>query len=564
MPAVHVPQRVGAVLGVARNASLRRVLLAFAGFSITEWMTWIAILVFAYARGGATETGIAAVVQLVPSALVAPVAAVLGDHVRRERALLIAYLAQTVAMAMTAVALFAGSPGWVVYAFAALAATSITLTRPVQGAILPSLSRAPSELTAANVAVGLVENGSLLIGPLLAGVLLVLVGPGTVFAAAAALTGGGALLVAGIRPLDVDEWVAERSRDGAGGLLSEALGGFRTLAREPRPRAVLLLMTGAAVLWGALDVYLVVLAFDRLALGEAGVGYLNAALGLGGLVGAVITVGLIGRSALGGPLAIGLALWAIALAALGLVPVVAVAFALLAGAGVGSVLIDVSGRTLLQRVAPGALLSRVFGVLEGVSAAGLAVGSALAPLLIALLGIVGALLASGVGLLALVAVSWRVLRDLDTVPVARPRELAILRSTTLFAPLSPPALERLAGNLRPVHAHAGTVVIRQGEAGDHFYILTDGEVSVAVDGREVRRLAAGSSFGEIALLRNVPRTATVRALTGAELLALERHVFLEAVTGHAASSAAAERLVDEQLGQVAPVDTAEEGTHAGP
>ena len=548
MSQLHLPAPLAAVAAIFHNDSLRRVLLAFMGFSIVEWGTWIAILVHAYGRGGAAETGLAALVQLAPSTVVAPLAASLGDHVRRERALLFAYLAQGASMALTAAALFADAPGWVVYGAAALAATSITLTRPIQAAILPSLSRTPSELTAANVAGGTVETASILVGPLVAGLALAAAGPGTVFAGAAVVSVLGAALVRGVRPVEVERRVAERPPAGLSGLAQEAFAGFGMVLRERRPRSLVLLIGSAAVLWGALDVFLVVLALDLLSIGEAGVGFLNAAMGAGGLIGAALSVTLIGRQHLALPFGVGMVLWALPLALLGLLPLFAVALLLLALAGMGRIVMDVAGRTLLQRVAPDRMLSRVFGVLEGIHMGSLAVGAILAPALISLVGPRNAFILAGSLLLLVTLASWQALRAVDSVGVARPRELALLRRIPIFSPLAGPAVERLAARLVPVHAHAGSVVIRQGEPGDHFYIVVSGRVAVSIDARHVRDEGPGESFGEIALLRDVPRTATVTAVDGAELLTLERRDFLEAITGQPASAETAERVVRERLG----------------
>jgi MFS family permease len=270
----------GAVGAVMHNASMRRVLLAYIGFSVAEWATWIAVLVYAFDRGGATETGIVALVQLAPSAVVAPLAAAAGDRVRRDRALIGAYIVQAVAMAAAAAALLTDASSLVVYAAAAVVTTTITLTRPIQAAILPSLARTPAELTAANVAAGAVETSAILVGPMLVGVGLVAVGAGAVFAVSAGVMLAGAGLVAGIRPIAAHREPGTRAASG-GDVAREALAGFITLAREPRPRIVILLLGSAAVLWGVLDVFIVVLALDALRMGEAGVGYLNGALGAG-------------------------------------------------------------------------------------------------------------------------------------------------------------------------------------------------------------------------------------------------------------------------------------------
>jgi len=536
---------IGAVL---RNASIRRVLLAFIGFSLAEWATWIAILVHAYQRGGATEAGIVALVQLAPSTVVAPLAAVLGDRYRRDRALLFAYLAQAVTMGLTAAALLLDAPSPIVYAAATAAATSVTLTRPVQAAILPSLARTPAELTAANVATGALETGTILVGPILAGLGLAAWGAGPVFAASSAVTLAGAALVSAVRPAGAHAEPGAPGRQPIRSALHGVVAGFAMLAREGRPRSVVVVLGSAAVMWGALDVLLVVLALDVLDLGEAGVGYLNAAMGAGGLVGAALTVTLIGRPRLALPLVAGVVLWALPLAMIGLLPLPVVALLLLALAGLGRIVMDVAGRTLLQRVAPDAMLARVFGVLEGVHMGSLALGSIAAPALIGLAGARGAFVVAGAGLLVITALSWRRLLRTDAEGTIHPRELEMLRRIPLFAPLAPPAIERLAANLVPYSVPAGAVIIRQGEPGDRFYVIVSGSVHVSVDGQVVRHEEAGEWFGEIALLRRVPRTATVEAVTPTELVALERRVFLEAVTGQPQSLAAAEEAIRERLG----------------
>jgi hypothetical protein len=537
-------------LAVLHNRSLRRVLLAFIGFSLAEWASWIAILVYAYSRGGATEAGLAALIQLAPSALVAPLAASMGDRIRRERALLLAYLVQAGTMTLTAAAMLLDAAAPTVYLAAAAAAASITLTRPLQAAILPSLSRTPAELTAANVASGALETSSILLGPILAGVALGLTAPGYVFVGSAVIVLAGAALVSGVRSVVPAE--AAHAPDGTGwrGLAAEAFGGFGVLLTEERPRAILALLGAAAVLWGTLDILLVVLALDLLLIGEPGLGYLNAAIGAGGLLGALFSFMLIGRPHLAAPLALGTMLWALPLLLVGILPGTVAALVLLAAAGLGRLLMDVAGRTMLQRVAPERLLTRVFGVLEGVETAALAVGSILAPALIALAGQRGAFVAAGAMVMVVAGLLWRPLRRGDDVGIARPRELALLRGQPIFAPLGPAQLEHLAAHLVPVQVHAGDAIIRQGDPGHHFFIVVHGRVGVEVDGRAVREEGPGESFGEIALLRSVPRTATVRAVEDAKLVSLERRAFLEAITGQPASEAAAEAVVRERLGAV--------------
>ncbi len=528
------------------NPQLRRVELAFLGFNAAEWGTWIALLVFAYQVGGTPAVGLIGVVQLVPAAVFAPFASLLGDRYRRERVLLAGYLIQALAMGAAAMALLADAPLPAIYTLAALAATSLTLTRPVQGALLPSLARTPEELTAANAAAGWIESVSLFGAPALTGVLLGVSGPGMVFAAAAGILLCSALLAARVGAGHVAP-VARIARAAASGVVGDLLGGFRALTRERRPGLLVSLLGAHFVVDGARDVLLVVLAFALLGIGSSGVGFLNTAFGFGAIVGAALTMLLAARRRLTAPLLGGAASWGLALVAMGLFPSRLTAPLLAAIAGAGRPLIDVSGRTLLQRVVADRVLSRVFGVLEGLRMGALALGLALAPALVAIFGERATFVVAGAFLPVLFLVSRRRLAEIDaatTVPEAR---IALLRSLPIFAPLSAPVIERVAARLIPLDAPAGENIIRQGETGDRFYILAEGEVGVSKDGRRVASLAPGNFFGEIALLRDVPRTATVAARTNVRLYALEREDFLEAVTGHPQSVAAADAVTEVRL-----------------
>jgi len=530
---------------VFSNPDLRRVELAFVGFTAAEWSTWIAIMVFAYESGGAAAAAAIGVIQLLPAAFFAPFASVLGDRYRREHVLLAGYLIQALAMGVTAAALLAEVPLPAIYALAALAATSITLTRPAQGALLPSLARTPEELTAANVAAGWIESLSMFGGPALTGVLLGVSGPGVVFVAMSGALLCSALLVARIEARSAS---ARAHVELVPGVVGELLGGFHALVAERRPRLVVYLMGAHFVVEGAIDVLLVVLAFRMLDIGGAGVGFLNAAFGVGGVVGAGLTMLLVARRRLAPPLFGGAAAWGGALVTKGLFPSCIAAPVLVGVAGVGRPLIDVAGRTLLQRVVPDRVLSRAFGVLEGFYMAGLALGLAVIPAMLALLGERATFVVLGAFLPVLFVLARRRLVEVDaagTVPEAR---LTLLRSLSIFAPLPAPIMERVASRLIPTEAATGTPIVRQGDPGDRFYIIADGgEVAVSKDGHEVASLGPGEFFGEIALLRDVPRNATVTARTGVRLYALERDDFLEAVTGHPQSAAAAETVVRTRL-----------------
>ena len=309
---------------------------------------------------------------------------------------------------------------------------------------------------------------------------------------------------------------------------------------------IVALFAAQTLVRGALNVLIVVIAFRLLGAGGGWVGLLSAAVGAGVLVGGFASLALTGRR-LALPFALGLVLWGVPIALVAAAPHRATALILLAAIGVGNALADVAGIALLQRLASDDLLGRVFGVLFGAATAGMGIGAIVTPALISWLGVRGALVATGAFLPALVALSWRALRKVDGAADAPTEELALLDRVPMFAPLPVAAKEQLAKSLVRINVPTGGEVIAEGDAGDRFYIVGAGHLEVTRDGRHLRELVAGDSFGEIALLRDVPRTATVTASADAELYALERSDFIDAATGHAAGRAAGEDVVRERL-----------------
>jgi MFS family permease len=287
--------KVRAFRPVFANRDLRRVLLAFLLFGLAKWGFRISILVFAYQRGGPVETGLVAAIQLFPAALAAPLASVLGDRLRRDRALALGYAIQTVAVGGTAVALILEAPIWVVYILIAVVAASITLTRPVQSALFPQLAQTPDELTAANVVAGVIWGAFALAGPAIAGILIGTGDIGLVFAVFALFLLGATLLVLRLEPRPPPHPSHEQP-------LREAAAGFKAVARHPDQRLVVGLLTGQSVVAGAMDVLLVIIALDLLDLPPSAAGYLTAARGAGGLVGGLWSMGLVGKRHLATPL----------------------------------------------------------------------------------------------------------------------------------------------------------------------------------------------------------------------------------------------------------------------
>jgi MFS family permease len=311
------------------------------------------------------------------------------------------------------------------------------------------------------------------------------------------------------------------------------------------------------VVRGAMNVLLVVAAIQLLGLGDSGVGTLNFAVGLGGFIGALAALTLIGRPRLSGALALALVFWGLPLAAIGLVPTTPAAIVVLIVLGASNAILDVAGFTLIQRTLPNAERVAVLAVIEVAAGAGVAIGSAAAPVLLTWLGLRGALLVTGAILPIAALATWPRLRHIDDDWVVPAHELRLLCRLPMFAPLPLTVIERLASELTRVEFAPGATLMRQGEPGDLFYVIEDGEVAIEKDGRRVPLLGPLSAVGEIALLRNVPRTATVRTVTRTVAYALSAPEFVSAVTGNRASAAAAAGRVDGRLAAIATEHRAE-------
>ena len=533
------------------SPDIAKALAAYLAFTITEWAAFIALIVYAYEDGGSVMVGLVSLLQLIPAALIAPVGSVLGDRHRRERVLLYSYASLSATTTLAAVALLTDAPAPLVYASATTAGWMITLVRPTHASLLPRLARTPEELSSAYAASSLLESVSILLGPLLAGALMRLApgslsGSGVVDAALAAMLLLGTVSVAAIRVRT--EPAKDGGTSGVRVVATDAVEGVRAVARDRRSLLLVATMGLAMVQLGFVDVLIVVLAFDVVGTGDAGVGFLTASIGVGAVVGAMLAVGVAARWRASRSFRWGISWSGLSIAGIAAEPGLAGVF--LAMSGVGGALADVNGRVMLQRLIPDKQLSRAFGVLESVYMAGEGAGSFIASLIIVAIGPGWTLLIASVLLPAVALLGRRALIALDVGIRIPSEEMALLRSTRFFAPLPTPMLERLARNLIPIHVMDGSVVIRQGDVGDRFYAIVEGGVDVLEGGRRVRALGPGGSFGEIALIRDVPRTATVVATTESKLLALDRDEFLRAITGHEAASAAAHGLARERLDEL--------------
>jgi MFS family permease len=530
---------------VFRNPGLRRIELAWAASILGTWAYGIAVVVYAYEQGGATAVGVVGLARWVAAAIASPFAAILGDRYDRRWVMAGSDIARAVLIAGAALAVFADALPIVIYVIAGGVSVVATAFRPAEAALIPSLARTPEELTAANVAASTIESVGIFGGPAIGGLLLAAAGTGVVFL----VTGGAmlwsAFLIARIRPGIEVEDSGEREPVS---VLDELLAGFRAIAHERRTRFLVGLFSAQTFVDGMLSVLIVVIALKLLDTGQAGVGFLNSAVGVGGLLGALAAAALVGRRRQAADFGLGIFIWGVPIALVAIWPNQAFVLVLLAVVGIGNTIVDVSGMTLLQRSAPDDVLARVFGVLESVLLLAGALGAVAAPLLLNWLGTRGALIVAGSLLPLVVIPAWPRLNAIDRAAEVPVERLELLRANPIFAPLPASTLEQLAHALEELPASAGEEIVRQGEPGDRFYLIKHGGFDVYIDGEPVQSLDTGDSFGEIALLRNVPRTATVRARTEAVLYALDRRHFLAAVTGFGPSLSAAEGIIGMRQG----------------
>jgi MFS family permease len=533
-----------AFAGVLQNAGLRRLELAWAFSIVGSWAYSVAVVVYAYEQGGARAVGVVGLLRWVAAGVVSPFAALLGDRYDRRVVMVASDLVRAALIGAAAAAVFVDASAILVYVLAGLVSVAGTPFRPAEAAYTASLANTPAELSAANVVAAAIESVGIFAGPALGGLLLVATDTGTVFLATAAAVVASALMIVRI-PARIGVASSEQSVQT---VLDELLAGVRAIVRDRKITLLVLLFAAQTFVDGLLGVLIAVVALSFLDAGTAAVGWLNAASGIGGVLGAVVAAALVGRGRLAGDFGVGVILFGIPLA---LVPAWRnewFALLLLAVVGIGNTLADVSGMTLLQRSAPDAVLARVFGILESLLLLTVGLGAIVAPVLVSTLGTRSALVIAGLLLPALVLPAWPMLRAIDRgapVPIDR---LERLRAIPIFTPLPEATLEQLARALAAVPVEADGVIVRQGEGGERFYVVDSGTVDVFVDDAPVATLGAGDYFGEIALLRDIPRTATVRARGPASLLALDRDQFIPAVAGYAASLASANAVIGMRLG----------------
>ena len=537
---------------VFKNPNLRRIQLAFAGSAIGDWAYATAVTVWAYGVGGPQAIGIWVGIRLALMALTAPLASMLADRFPRKMVMIGADLVRIVLVSASAACLFLDTPPAPIFVLATLTSLCGTPFRIAQRAVLPSLAERPEELTAANGTASTIESLAFFVGPAIAALLLGFSPVQVVFLLNVATFVWSLLMVAGVRvtprPRDAGEGEADSAEDAAQpGFLSETMAGFRAIGDDRGLLVVVAAVSVQTIVAGASAVFMVVMMVEIAGTGPEGVGFLESVLGVGCVLGGFLAISRASRHRLGTDLLTGVVLWAVPLLLVTAWPEPVVVFAAIALLGVANPLVDVNTDTIIMRLAPDEVLGRVFGAMEAACVTTMALGSFAMPFLIDWLGLRWSLaaIAVPVALVALAGVPTMIALDARLRP---PATLPLLQAIEMFAPLAPSTLESLAGSLVPVRVLAGDVVVHEGDDSDRFYVIESGLVEVThEDGRVLGREGPGDFFGEIGLLRDVPRTATITAVEDTLLQALPREAFLSAVSGQRDARMAAETIVNRRL-----------------
>lgn len=537
------------------NRNLRRIELAFAGSMVGDWAYATAVAVWAYGVGGAKAVGIWMAIKYTLMAFSAPLGAVLADRMDRKRLMILADLVRAVLVAAAAGCLFLGTPAWPIFVLATLVGLLGSPFMVAQRSLLPTLAERPEELAAANGTASTFESLAFFVGPALGALLLGFTTVQVVFLVNVATFLWSMALVAGVHPppragadpgADDEEGQAADDEDGGESFLAETMAGFRTIGSDRGLVVVTLAACVQTLVAGAMAVFVVVMAADILGTGPRGVGFLDSVFGVGSILGGIYAISRASRGRLATDLAAGVALWSLPLLLVTAWPSPVTAFAAVALLGLGNPLVDVSMDTIIQRITPDEVLGRVFGALEACFIASMALGALVIPFLIEWLELRWALMVIAVPVGAVALLGLPEMRRLDA-RLTRPEKLPLLEGLDVFAPLSPAALETLARGLAEVRFAAGDVVLTEGGESDLFYVVESGLVEVTQAGRVLRREGPGEYFGEIGLLRDVPRTATITAVRDTVVQTVARDSFLRAVTGHREARLAAENIVSRRL-----------------
>jgi MFS family permease len=553
----------GSLKSVFVNRNLRRMQLAFAGSLIGNWAYATAVSVWAYGVGGAKAVGIYMTIRFAVMALATPFVSTFADKYSRKLVMIYSDLYCAVMVTMATLCLYAGTPALPVFVLAILTSFGGSSFRAAQGALTPQLANTTEELTASNGTSSTLESLAIFVGPAIAAGLLTIADVEIVFLLNVASFLWSMLMVSGIRvdkaeepaeeaaePENLGEAIVEtveEVEEKAEGFLAETSAGFRSIWRDKNLLLTVVEGSAQTVVAGATAVFPLVMAVEILHTGANGVGLLDSALGLAAILGGIFAIARASRHKLGQDLIVGVFLWSFPLVLVTIWPTPVMAFVAMAFLGFANPLVDVNVFTIIQRLTPDAVLGRVFGAFETCLIGSMALGSAITPVMLNLWGLRTTLAILGISIGVVALLGYAPMRRMDQ-RLEAPKGLPLLRAIPMFSPLNPVTLDALARALVRVEVAAGDVVVHEGDESDRFYVIESGLVQVtAADGHVLREEGPADYFGEIGLLRDVPRTATITALEGTVLLALPREEFLDAVTGQGEARRMAEDVVVRRL-----------------
>jgi MFS family permease len=549
----------GSLKSVFVNRNLRRMQLAFTGSLIGTWAYATAVSVWAYGVGGAKAVGIFIAVRLAVMAIGTPFVSTLADKYSRKRVMIYSDLYCAVLIAAATACLYAGTPALPIFVLATLTAFGGSAFRAAQGAITPQLANTTEELTASNGTASTLESLAIFVGPAIGAGLLAVADVEIVFLLNVASFVWSMFMVSGIRlhnaaaesaqpdPKEDQESLLAEVEHEAESFFTTLSAGFRAIWHDKDLLVTVIQGSAQTVVAGATAVFPLVMAVEILHTGAKGVGLLDSASGLAAIFGGVYAISRASRHKLGQDLAVGVFLWSFPLVLVTIWPSPIMAFAVMAFLGFANPLVDVNVFTVIQRLTPDAVLGRVFGAFETCLIATMALGSAITPVMLHLWGLRTTMAVLGLAIGAVAVVGLPRMRQMDR-RLEAPAGLPLLRAIPMFTPLNPVTLDALARALDRVEVATGDVVVREGDESDRFYVIESGLVRVtAADGHLLREEGPGEYFGEIGLLRDVARTATITASEDTVLLALDRDEFLAAVTGHGEARRLAEDVVVRRL-----------------
>lgn len=541
--------RSGAIRDALSNGQIVRAEGSFALSTITA-VTWLTVmLVVTFDQLGPAGPGIFLMIRQLASGLSAPCYAALVGRFRRERLLAGSLLVRGLVVAL-AIPLISYDVPIALLVITAVEGAAQSAPKALHDALLPWLVNNTAQLAAANALTSLIETGGRLLGAGLAAVAILTGGPATALGIAAALTVIGAALMAQIKLVD--------TRVGATKIAvrAELVGGLGVLRRVMAARVIVLLMALTAALTGIAQALAPSIATDTLRASQDFTPVLVGAVGLGGLLGGIASFAFVGRRSMSGPMVVGFAICGPTTIVIAMISSLPATITVLILIGVGIAIQTSSGRTVLQKAVDGRSLDHLVGInaLLSVTASGVA-AFAVAQVIVAF-GITAALVATGVLALAAALYAGVLLPRVERAAPVDQERLDTIAGVGAFRLLPVAAVSQLAARLTAQPCAVGEEIVRQGEPATGMFLIGSGRFDVTVDADYVRELTPGEYFGEIALLYDSTRTATVQCVEAGTVWRLDRADFLRAMTGHTLTNQAIAAIASERLARAGVLGTA--------